>query len=50
MHELSLASFAELGWAELGWGHPQVPLVTNGLEANDFRDGLREGNARIGLG
>ena len=45
MHELSLASFAELGWAELGWGHPQVPLVTNVLEVDDLRDRLREGNA-----
>ena len=45
MHKLSLASFAELRWAEPGWGHPQVPLVTNGLEVDDLHDGLREGNA-----
>ena len=50
MHKLTLATFADLEWAELGWGHPQVPLVTNGLEVNDLRDGLREGNARIGVG
>ena len=50
MHKLSLASFAELGWAELGWRHPQVPLVTNGLEVVDLRHGLREGDAQIDLG
>ena len=50
MHKLTVASFADLGWAELGWGDPQVPLVTNVLEVDDLRDGLREGNARIGLG
>ena len=50
LHELTLASFADLEWPELGWGHPQVPLVTNGIEIDDLRDGLREGNARIGLG
>ena len=50
MRKLTLASFAELWWAELGWGHPQVILVTNVLKVCDLRDGLREGNARIGLG
>ena len=50
MHKLTLASFADLDWAELGCGHPQVPLVTNCIEVNDLRDGLREENARIGLG
>ena len=50
MHKLTLASFAGLEWAELGWGRPQVPLVTNGLGVHDLRDGLREGNARMKLG
>ena len=25
MHKLSFASFADLGWAELGCGHPKPP-------------------------
>ena len=45
MHKLGLASLADLGWAGLGWGHPKSPLVTKGVEFNDLRDGLREGNA-----
>ena len=49
MHKLSLASLAELGWAELGWGHPKPPLVTHRVEAHDLRDGLREGVHKLGL-
>ena len=45
MRKLKLVSFAELGCAELGWGHPKLLLITYGLEVDDPRDGLREGNA-----
>ena len=40
-----MASLAELGWAGLGCGHPKAPLVTNNVEVDDLRDGLRDGNA-----
>ena len=45
MHKLRLASLAELGWAGLGWGHPEASLVTNSVEVNDLCDGLKEGKA-----
>ena len=45
MHNLGLASLVDLGWTGLGWGHPEGPLVTNGVEVHDLRDGLKERNA-----
>ena len=45
MAKLSLASFADLGLADLGWGHPKASLFTNGVEVGDLRGGLREGHA-----
>ena len=45
MRELILASFAELGWAGLGWNYPKARLVRNGVEVDDLRDGLKRVNA-----